>query len=131
MDNTVHNTGKVPFVSFYGIHQLHIFIFVLAVSHVLYCITTLALGRAKAHLAPQSQINFDFQMYIKRSLEEDFKVVVGISSQCHEKIDLMLWDGSADHPISWDKATGDHNNDGTEDSIEMSSGYRNPSGQAS
>ncbi|KAK3021362.1 hypothetical protein RJ639_045995 [Escallonia herrerae] len=146
--------GKVPFVSFYGIHQLHIFIFVLAVSHVLYCITTLALGRAKmrkwkgwemetrtteyqfshdperfrfaretsfgrrhlsfwshspillwlgcflrqfvrsvpkvdymtlrhgfitAHLAPQSQINFDFQMYIKRSLEEDFKVVVGIS----------------------------------------------------
>ncbi|KAK3038416.1 hypothetical protein RJ639_030582 [Escallonia herrerae] len=146
-----HRRGKVPFVSFYGIHQLHIFIFVLAVFHVLYCITTLALGRAKmrkwkawemetrtteyqfshdperfrfaretsfgrrhlsfwshspillwlgcflrqfvrsvpkvdymtlrhgfitAHLGPQSQINFDFQMYIKRSLEEDFKVVI-------------------------------------------------------
>ncbi|KAK4367217.1 hypothetical protein RND71_015097 [Anisodus tanguticus] len=146
--------GKVPFVSADGIHQLHIFIFVLAVFHVLYCITTLALGRAKmrswkswenetktaeyqfshdperfrftretsfgrrhlsfwtknpvllwivcffrqfvrsvpkvdyltlrhgfiaAHLAPQSHQKFDFRKYIKRSLEEDFKVVVGIS----------------------------------------------------
>ncbi|KAL2332055.1 hypothetical protein Fmac_019636 [Flemingia macrophylla] len=40
-------SGKVPFVSSEGIHQLHIFIFVLAVFHVLYCILTLALGRAK------------------------------------------------------------------------------------
>ncbi|KAA8518776.1 hypothetical protein F0562_016450 [Nyssa sinensis] len=146
--------GKVPFVSNYGIHQLHIFIFALAVFHVLYCIITMAFGRLKmrkwkaweretktteyqfshdperfrftrdtsfgrrhlsfwshsrfllwivcffrqfvrsvpkvdyltlrhgfisAHLAPQSQTNFDFQKYIKRSLEEDFKVVVGIS----------------------------------------------------
>ncbi|OVA18109.1 Mlo-related protein [Macleaya cordata] len=146
--------GKVSFVSSDGIHQLHIFIFVLAVSHVLYCIITMALGRAKmrrwksweketktveyqfthdperfrfardtsfgrrhlnfwskspvliwivcffrqfvrsvpkvdyltlrhgfimAHLAPQSSIKFDFQKYINRSLEEDFKVVVGIS----------------------------------------------------
>ncbi|XP_022756688.1 MLO-like protein 6 [Durio zibethinus] len=146
--------GKVPFVSSNGIHQLHIFIFVLAVFHVLYCILTMALGRAKmrswkkwekesrtseyqfshdperfrfaretsfgrrhlrfwtktpvlmwtvcffrqfvrsvpkvdyvtlrhgfimAHLAPQSQTMFDFQKYINRSLEEDFKVVVGIS----------------------------------------------------
>ncbi|XP_057471303.1 MLO-like protein 6 [Actinidia eriantha] len=146
--------GQVPFVSTYGIHQLHIFIFVLAVFHVMYCIITLAIGRLKmrkwkgwemetrtteyqfthdperfrftretsfgrrhlnfwshspillwiacffrqfitsvpkvdyltlrhgfisAHLAPQSQNNFDFQKYIQRSLEEDFKVVVGIS----------------------------------------------------
>ncbi|CAI9770830.1 unnamed protein product [Fraxinus pennsylvanica] len=146
--------GKVPFMSTYAIHQLHIFIFVLAVSHVLYCILTLALGRLKmrkwkaweketrtleyqyshdperfrfaretsfgrrhmsfwsetpvllwivsffrqffrsvpkvdyltlrhgfimAHLAPQSHNKFDFQKYIKRSLEEDFNVVVGIS----------------------------------------------------
>ncbi|XP_058110214.1 MLO-like protein 6 [Magnolia sinica] len=146
--------GKVPLVSADGIHQLHIFIFVLAVFHVLYCISTMALGRLKmrswksweretktveyqfshdperfrfardtsfgrrhlncwshspfliwivcffrqfvrsvpkvdyltlrhgfimAHLAPQSSIKFDFQKYIKRSLEEDFKVVVGIS----------------------------------------------------
>ncbi|XP_065624280.1 MLO-like protein 6 isoform X5 [Quercus suber] len=33
-----------------GIHQLHIFIFVLAVVHVLYCITTLALGRTKMRI---------------------------------------------------------------------------------
>lgn len=39
--------GKVPFVSKDGIHQLHIFIFVLALFHVLYCVLTLALGRAK------------------------------------------------------------------------------------
>ncbi|KAK3206036.1 hypothetical protein Dsin_020082 [Dipteronia sinensis] len=146
--------GKVPFVSAEGIHQLHIFIFVLAVFHVLYCVLTMVLGRAKmrswkkweketrtveyqfshdsqrfrfaretsfgrrhmsfwsktpvliwivcffrqfvrsvpkvdyltlrhgfimAHLAPQSQTQFNFQKYINRSLEEDFKVVVGIS----------------------------------------------------
>ncbi|RZC70360.1 hypothetical protein C5167_033634 [Papaver somniferum] len=39
--------NKVPLVSPYGIHQLHIFIFVLALSHVLYCIVTMALGRLK------------------------------------------------------------------------------------
>uniref|UniRef100_A0A1J3ITA9 MLO-like protein n=1 Tax=Noccaea caerulescens TaxID=107243 RepID=A0A1J3ITA9_NOCCA len=39
--------GKVALVSAYGIHQLHIFIFVLAVFHVLYCITTYALGKTK------------------------------------------------------------------------------------
>ena len=39
--------GKVALVSAYGIHELHVFIFVLAVVHVLYCITTLALGRTK------------------------------------------------------------------------------------
>ncbi|TKY48504.1 MLO protein 6 [Spatholobus suberectus] len=146
--------GKVPFVSSEGIHQLHIFIFVLAVFHVLCCILTLALGRAKmrrwkrweeetktaeyqfshdperfrfaretsfgrrhlsfwtqnhvliwivcffrqfvrsvpkvdyltlrhgfmmAHLGPQSHQKFDFRQYIKRSLDEDFKVVVEIS----------------------------------------------------
>ncbi|XP_048134550.1 MLO-like protein 2 isoform X2 [Rhodamnia argentea] len=146
--------GKVAFVTAYGIHQLHIFIFVLAIFHVLYCITTLALGTIKmrkwkvwenetktpehqfahdpqrfrfasetsfgrrhlsfwsrspislwivcffrqffgsvtkvdymalrhgfiiAHLAPENETRFDFQKYIRRSLEEDFKVVVGIS----------------------------------------------------
>ncbi|XP_074369667.1 MLO-like protein 12 [Apium graveolens] len=146
--------GKVQFLSEDALHQLHLFIFALAVFHVLSCIITLGLGRAKmgkwktwesetktleyqcsqgaeryrfardttfgrrhlniwcrspiliwivcffrqflisvpkvdyltlrhgfivAHLAPQSQTNFDFQKYINRSLEEDFKVVVGIS----------------------------------------------------
>ncbi|KAI9077136.1 hypothetical protein K1719_040958 [Acacia pycnantha] len=146
--------GKVPLVSTDGIHQLHVFIFVWAVFHVLFCLLTLALGRLKmrrwkrweeetktpeyqsshdperfrfaretsfgrrhlsfwtqnpllmwivcffrqfvrsvpkvdylalrhgfimAHLAPQSHERFDFRNYIVRSLEQDFKFVVGIS----------------------------------------------------
>ncbi|PKI43239.1 hypothetical protein CRG98_036325 [Punica granatum] len=146
--------GKVAFMTAYGIHQLHIFIFVLAIFHVLYCMITLALGTFKmgkwklwenetktfeyqyyndperfrfaretsfgrrhlhfwskspvtlwivcffrqflgsvtkvdymtlrhgfiiAHLAPENGTKFDFQKYIHRSLEEDFKVVVSIS----------------------------------------------------
>ncbi|KAL0920305.1 hypothetical protein M5K25_009430 [Dendrobium thyrsiflorum] len=144
--------GKIPFVSVNGMHQLHIFIFFLAIFHVIYSALTMALGRLKirrwkeweketrsidyefsndpsrfrlvhdtsfvkqhtsfwekhpillyfvcffhqfftsvrkadyltlrhgfinVHLAPGS--NFNFQKYIKRSLEDDFKVVVGIS----------------------------------------------------
>ncbi|XP_077236954.1 MLO-like protein 3 isoform X2 [Tasmannia lanceolata] len=144
--------GMVSLVSQNGIHQLHIFIFVLAVMHVLYCVMTMALGRAKmrrwksweketqtteyqvandpgrfrlirqttfarrhmsswtktfvhiwikcffrqffnsvakvdyftlrhgfisTHL-PTTRV-FNFQKYIQRSLEDDFKVVVGIS----------------------------------------------------
>lgn len=42
--------GKVALISGEAINQLHIFIFVLAVSHVLYCICTLALGRLKVIL---------------------------------------------------------------------------------
>ncbi|RDX72464.1 MLO-like protein 6 [Mucuna pruriens] len=146
--------GKVAFVSEYGIHQLHVFIFVLAIFHILQCIITLTLGRTKmsrwrawedetktieyqfyhdperfrfardttfgrrhlsswsrspislwivsffrqfygpvskvdymalrhgfvvAHLTPASEANFDFRNYIKRTLDEDFAVVVGIS----------------------------------------------------
>ncbi|KAH6802621.1 Seven transmembrane MLO family protein [Perilla frutescens var. frutescens] len=145
--------GKVPFVSSYGIHQLHIFIFVLAVFHVVCCIITVALGKAKmrrwkswekettaeyqyshdprrfrfardtsfgrrhmscwsrysillwvvcffrqfvrsvpkvdyvtlrhgfttAHLPPASRADFDFHKYIKRTIEQDFSVIVGIS----------------------------------------------------
>eukprot|EP01018_Ginkgo_biloba_P015656 Gb_03408 [translate_table: standard] len=145
--------GKVSLISRDGLHQLHICIFVLAVFHVIYCILTMALGKAKmrrwksweqetrtteyefshdlarfrftrqttfgrrhmsfwsrepvliwivcffrqfvrsvpnvdyltlrhgfilAHLAPHSK--FDFQKYIKRSLEDDFEVIVGINS---------------------------------------------------
>lgn len=144
--------GKVPLVSINGLHQLHIFIFFLAIFHVAYSALTMALGRAKIrrwkeweldtlsadyefsndplrfrlahetsfvkqhisfwnripvllyvvsffrqffrsvrktdylamrhgfinmHLAPGSK--FNFQKYIMRSLEDDFKVVVGIS----------------------------------------------------
>ncbi|XP_057799042.1 MLO-like protein 6 [Salvia miltiorrhiza] len=146
--------GEVQLVSAYGIHQLHIFIFVLALAHVIYCVVTYALGKLKMrqwkawedetktveyqyhndperfrfaretsfgqrhlhfwshstfllwivcffrqffpsvakvdyltlrhgfvteHLPPQIQESFDFQKYINRALEEDFKVIVGIS----------------------------------------------------
>ncbi|XP_043709695.1 MLO-like protein 9 [Telopea speciosissima] len=144
--------GYEPLISVNGLHQLHIFIFFLAVFHVIYSAITMMLGRLKirgwkewergtssldyefsndpsrfrlthetsfvkahtsfwlktpfffyfvcffrqffrsvrkadylamrhgfvtVHLAPGSK--FDFQKYIKRSLEDDFKVVVGIS----------------------------------------------------
>lgn len=42
--------GKVPFISYDGIHQLHIFIFVLAIFHVVCSLITLALGRAKVDI---------------------------------------------------------------------------------
>jgi hypothetical protein len=39
---------------------------------------TMRQGFINAHLSPNAK--FDFQKYIKRSLEDDFKVVVGIRS---------------------------------------------------
>ncbi|XP_021827518.1 MLO protein homolog 1-like [Prunus avium] len=150
-DSSACSEGKVPLISPSGMHQLHIFIFVLAVFHVLYSVLTMALAQAKmkkwkawesetssleyqftndpsrfrftrqtsfvkrhsgfstmpgirwivaffrqfigsvtkvdyltmrhgfinAHFAPNSK--FDFHKYIKRSMEDDFKIVVGIS----------------------------------------------------
>nr|GLL32373.1 MLO-like protein 9 [Ipomoea trifida] len=146
--------GYEPLISIHGLHQLHIFIFFLAVFHVIFSVTTMMLGRMKirgwkeweeeitsgktsydpskirftkeisfirentrfmphtpvlfymacffrqfyrsvcksdylamrhgfvtVHLAPGS--NFNFQKYIKRSMEDDFKVVVGIN--------FLLW----------------------------------------
>ncbi|GJU86219.1 MLO-like protein 8 [Tanacetum coccineum] len=98
--------GKVPIITVDGLHQLHILIFFLAVLHVVYSAATMALGRLKTrgwkqweeetsshdyefsnglllpsilqlHLAPGTK--FNFQKYIKRSLEDDFQVVVGVS----------------------------------------------------
>ncbi|KAK7409856.1 hypothetical protein VNO78_00217 [Psophocarpus tetragonolobus] len=143
--------GKVPLISQSGVHQLHIFIFLLAVFHIFYSVITMLLAQAKmkkwkaweaetssleyeftndpsrfrfthqtsfvrrhsgcsrmpgirwivaffrqffasvtkvdymtmrhgfinAHFAPNSK--FNFQKYIKRSMQDDFKVVVGIS----------------------------------------------------
>ncbi|MQM10835.1 hypothetical protein Taro_043732, partial [Colocasia esculenta] len=39
--------GKVPLLSLEALHHLHIFIFVLAVVHVVFCATTMVLGGAK------------------------------------------------------------------------------------
>ncbi|KAF2324803.1 hypothetical protein GH714_017182 [Hevea brasiliensis] len=150
-DDYCGKKNKISLISQTGVHQLHIFIFVLAVFHVLYSVMTMALAQAKmkklkaweletssleyqftndpsrfrlahqtsfvkrhsgistapgirwivaffrqffgsvtkvdyltmrngfinAHFAPNSK--FDFHKYIKRCMEDDFKVVVGIS----------------------------------------------------
>ncbi|CAK8531211.1 unnamed protein product [Lathyrus sativus] len=39
--------GKVPLLSLEGLHHLHIFIFVLAVVHVVFCVATMVLGGAR------------------------------------------------------------------------------------
>ncbi|KAK2394469.1 Seven transmembrane MLO family protein [Trifolium repens] len=39
--------GKVPLLSLEGLHHLHIFIFVLAIVHVAFCVTTMILGGAR------------------------------------------------------------------------------------
>ncbi|KAG0494141.1 hypothetical protein HPP92_005135 [Vanilla planifolia] len=127
--------GHVPLVSNNALHQLHIFIFFLALLHVFFSAITMSLGRAKqvprwrigarlkvvsgggtleedepmvgnddigslglwqawkvekVHLSLGSK--FDFQKYIKRSLEDDFKVVVGISQQLLELLSLHKFD---------------------------------------
>ncbi|KAL6279156.1 hypothetical protein ACE6H2_016037 [Prunus campanulata] len=46
-DTSACSAGKVPLISPSGMHQLHIFIFVLAVFHVLYSVLTMALAQAK------------------------------------------------------------------------------------
>ncbi|KAK3030374.1 hypothetical protein RJ639_038902 [Escallonia herrerae] len=94
--------GKVPLLSLEALHQLHIFIFVLAVVHVIFCATTMVLGGAKLSFFKQfygsvtksdyiglragfirehcrSQPKFDFHKYMLRTLEHDFKKIVGIS----------------------------------------------------
>ncbi|KAL1810932.1 hypothetical protein ACET3Z_020997 [Daucus carota] len=147
--------GKVSLISYKGVHQLHIFIFILALLHVLYSVILVVLGQAKmkkwksweaetasleyqfttdperfrfshqtsfvkrhaifssmpgakwivaffrqffgsiskvdymairtgfinANVAPNGQ--FNFHKYVKRSMEDDFKKVLGIS--------LPLW----------------------------------------
>ncbi|GJN14432.1 hypothetical protein PR202_gb01258 [Eleusine coracana subsp. coracana] len=44
-----HKKGKVPLLSLEAIHHLHIFIFVLAITHVIFSVTTMLLGGAKIH----------------------------------------------------------------------------------
>uniref|UniRef100_A0A0E0L2L9 MLO-like protein n=1 Tax=Oryza punctata TaxID=4537 RepID=A0A0E0L2L9_ORYPU len=47
--------GKVPLLSLEAIHQLHIFIFVLAITHVIFSVSTMLLGGAKvSHLLIKS-----------------------------------------------------------------------------
>ncbi|KAI9098500.1 hypothetical protein K1719_025125 [Acacia pycnantha] len=55
-----------------------------------------------AHLAPGSESRFDFQKYINRSLEEDFKVVVGISPIIwFTAVLFLLTNTNGWHPYLW------------------------------
>ncbi|XP_042475559.1 MLO-like protein 3 [Macadamia integrifolia] len=167
--------GKVSLVSLEGIHQLHIFIFVLAFTHLLSSLLTMALGRAKMrrwksweeethsvsyqaanhperfrftrettfarrHLGSWTKssvlvwikcffrqffhsvakvdyltlrhgfikahmptnLNFNFRKYIQRSLDDDFKVVVGISPPLWlVAVILLLADVNGLHLYLW------------------------------
>ncbi|KAL5655055.1 hypothetical protein ACJX0J_034374, partial [Zea mays] len=42
-----HSKGKVPLLSLEATHQLHIFIFVMAITHVIFSVTTMLLGSAQ------------------------------------------------------------------------------------
>ncbi|VAI78114.1 unnamed protein product [Triticum turgidum subsp. durum] len=50
--------GDVPFLSLEALHQLHIFIFVLGLVHVVFCATTILLGGAKALKISGSMFSF-------------------------------------------------------------------------
>ncbi|KAF1862425.1 hypothetical protein Lal_00026958 [Lupinus albus] len=49
--------GYEPLISMGELHQLHIFIFLLAVFHVIYSAITMTLGRAKSHLVDEDALN--------------------------------------------------------------------------
>ncbi|ESR55224.1 hypothetical protein CICLE_v10020313mg [Citrus x clementina] len=80
--------GKVSLLSITALHHLHIFIFVLAVVHHSFFkqfygsvtksdYTTLRLGFIMTHC--RGNPKFNFHKYLMRTLEADFKKVVGIS----------------------------------------------------
>ncbi|XP_030459086.1 MLO-like protein 13 [Syzygium oleosum] len=46
VENCAHK-GQVPLLSIEALHQLHMFVFVLAVVHVIFCVSTMVLGGAK------------------------------------------------------------------------------------
>ncbi|KAI3408634.1 MLO-like protein [Psidium guajava] len=46
VENCAHK-GQVPLLSIEALHELHIFVFVLAVVHVIFCATTMVLGGVK------------------------------------------------------------------------------------
>ncbi|GMH06615.1 hypothetical protein Nepgr_008455 [Nepenthes gracilis] len=69
-----HNSfwARIPFFFYVGCFLRQFFRSVTKADYL-----TLRNGFITAHIAPGSK--FDFQKYIKRSLEDDFKVVVGVS----------------------------------------------------
>ncbi|CAN1327252.1 MLO-like protein 8 [Linum perenne] len=69
--------GKVSLLSRQGVTQLNYLMFVLASFHAMSCTLIFSLGMAKAHF--EQEIGYNFQKFIKRAMERDFRVIVGTS----------------------------------------------------
>lgn len=55
--------GYVPLISLNALHQVHIFIFFLAVFHVIYSAITMMLGRAKVSFIMFSYVSVRFDYW--------------------------------------------------------------------
>ncbi|KAJ6432833.1 hypothetical protein OIU84_019960 [Salix udensis] len=97
--------GKVALVSSYGIHQLHIFIFVLAVVHVLYCIITYFLGRTKMRKWKAWEVETKTLEYQYHNDPERFRFARETSfgrrhMQLWSKSSILLWIVSTECDLS-------------------------------
>ncbi|CAH9109007.1 unnamed protein product [Cuscuta epithymum] len=76
---------------------------------------TLRHGFIMAHLTPR-ETKFNFHKYIKKSLENDFKVVVGISPPLWLFAIFFLLFNTKDYNGGWHQVTSDHHKNGAKDS---------------
>ncbi|CAN1305398.1 MLO-like protein 4 [Linum perenne] len=76
--HTTHQCGqgREPFVSLEGLEQLHRFLFVLGITHVLYSCLAVGLAMTKKHRLP---LSYNFHNYMVRSMEDEFQGILGIS----------------------------------------------------
>ncbi|KAL0535792.1 hypothetical protein IC582_024717 [Cucumis melo] len=65
--------GKVPLLSLEALHQLHIFIFVLAVVHVIFCATTMLLASAKIRLWKRWEESIDKRQPTQSEDDDEFR----------------------------------------------------------
>ncbi|XP_062095697.1 MLO-like protein 13 [Humulus lupulus] len=75
-------TGKVQMLSLEALHHLHIFIFVLAVVHVVFCVTTMVLGGAKIRHWKQWEDSIRKETRASQNLRKD---VEKMHSQHHRE----------------------------------------------
>ncbi|KAK1568662.1 hypothetical protein Q3G72_027317 [Acer saccharum] len=68
--NHCSKVGKAPFLSLEAMHQLHIFIFVLAVVHVIFCAITMVLGGARLLLLVGAKLD-----HIITRMAQDVKIL--------------------------------------------------------
>ncbi|CAL0311459.1 unnamed protein product [Lupinus luteus] len=79
VNNGLHNycpKGKESFASYESLEQLHSLLFILGVTHVFYSFIAVGLAMIKNHELP---LNYDFHNYMLRSMDEEFRDIVGIS----------------------------------------------------